>query len=318
VNSVGLKWNLTNQVTSWLAAGRNVSDATAANTALGISSLGANQRFTYYTQDGFVSNMRNELRTNIAPGVADTLLPPSIFPYDVNWAGPSTRLTRDFSNYQVSLEQRVTDSLTVQAIYLKNKTSALARSFVYNGNTEDFMGDPNLTIPAPNGTGTIANPRKGQLFFETNENSDQTIAENEIKRLTLAYEFKLGKWFGNHRLAALGERAVKTNYTRARREILVDQNNRPPDRSGQRAKPALSPQLRDGRRQLDLCADRPLHAARALQLQRTHGQFAHGQHRGAKLGQRYHQPHARDAELVVRQPAEHDARLPPGQHHLSG
>ena len=36
---------------------------------------GANQRFTYFTQDGFVSNQRNELRSNIAPGIADTLLP---------------------------------------------------------------------------------------------------------------------------------------------------------------------------------------------------------------------------------------------------
>lgn len=227
VNNVGLKWNLTNQVTSWIAAGRNVSDATAANPALGISSLGANQRFTYFTQDGFVSNLRNELRSNIAPGIADTLLPPSIFPYDVNWAGPQPRLTRAFSNQQISLEQRIVDSLTVQAIYLKNKTDAFARTFVYNGNTMDFLGDPNLNIPAPSGTGTVSNPRRGQLYFESNENNDQTIAENEIKRLTVAYELKLGRWFGNHRAAGLAEQAVKTNYTRARREILVDQNNRP-------------------------------------------------------------------------------------------
>lgn len=227
VNSVGLKWNTTNQVTSWLAAGRNVSEATVANTALGISSLGANQRFTYYTQDGFVSNLRNKLRSNIAPGIADTLLPASIFPYDVNWAGPQTKLSRDFSNYQVSLEQRFTDSLTVQAIYLKNKTNAIARTFVYNGNTMDFLGDPNLTIPAPSGTGTIPNPHAGKLYIETNQNDDRTETENEIKRLTVAYELKLGQWFGNHRMAALGEQAVKDNHTRARREILVDQNNRP-------------------------------------------------------------------------------------------
>jgi outer membrane receptor protein involved in Fe transport len=68
-NSVGLKWNVTDQVTRWMAAGRPVTDVTAANTALGVSSLGANQRFTYFPQDGFVSNLRNELRTNIAPGL---------------------------------------------------------------------------------------------------------------------------------------------------------------------------------------------------------------------------------------------------------
>lgn len=226
-NSVGLKWNTTDQVTRWIAAGRNVSDATVANTALGISSLGANQRFTYFTQDGFVSNVRNELRTNIAPGTADTLLPPSVFPYDVNWAGPDTKLWRDFNNFQVSLEHRFFDALTVQAIYMKNDTDARARSFVYNGNTMDFFGDPNLTIPAQNGTGTIPNPRAGQLYIETNQLDDRTETQNEIKRLTIAYELKLGKWFGNHRMAGLYENAVQDKHTRARREILVDQQNRP-------------------------------------------------------------------------------------------
>jgi len=227
VNSVGLKWNTTDQVTRWMAAGRNVSDATAANQALGISSLGANQRFTYYTQDGFVSNMRNELRTNIAPGTADTLLPKSIFPYDVNWAGPDTKLSRDFNNGQVSLEQKILDDLTVQAVYLKNQTDAVARSFVYNGNVMDFLGDPNLTIPAQGGTGTMSNPRAGQLYIETNQLDDRTETENEIERVTVAYALRLGKWFGNHRMAALYEHAVQNRHTRARREILVDQNNRP-------------------------------------------------------------------------------------------
>ena len=226
-NSVGLKWNTTDQVTRWIAAGRPVTDATAANTALGISNLGANQRFTYFTQDGLVSNLRNENRTNIAPGTADTLLPQSIFPYSVNWAGPNTKLWRDFDNYQLSIEQRLTDTLTIQGVYLKNTTDARARSFVYNGNTMDFLGDPNLTIPAQNGTGTVANPRAKQLYLESNQLDDRTFTENEIKRVTVAYELKLGKWFGNHRMAGLYENAVKNTHTQARREILVDQNNRP-------------------------------------------------------------------------------------------
>ena len=226
-NSVGLKWNTTNQVTSWTAAGLAVTDATTANTALGISNLGSNQRFTYFTQDGLVSNMRNENRTNIAPGTADTLLPPSIFPYSVNWAGPDTRLWRKFDNYQIAIDQKITDALSIQGVYLKNKTDSRARSFVYNGNTMDFLGDPNLTIPAQNGTGTITNPRAKQLYIETNQLDDRTFTENEIKRITVAYELRLGKWFGNHRAAALYENAVKDTHTQARREILVDQNNRP-------------------------------------------------------------------------------------------
>ena len=226
-NSVGLKWNTTDQVSRWIAAGRPISDATAADTTRGFSSQGANQRFTYFTQDGLVSNQRNELRSNIAPGTADTLLAPTIFPYDVNWAGPQTKLTRDFNNYQFALEHRFSDALTVQGIYLKNETKAKARSFVYNGNTMDFLGDPNLTIPAQSGTGTIANPRAGQLYLETNQFGDATETENAVKRVTVAYELKLGKWFGQHRVAAMGENAVQHKHTQSRREILVDPLNRP-------------------------------------------------------------------------------------------
>lgn len=226
-NSVGLKWNTTDQISRWIAAGRPKSDATVADPALGFSSFGANQRFTFYTQDGFVSNLRNELRSNIAPGTADTLLPPSVFPYDVNWAGPQTRLTRDFSNYQLSLEHRFTDTLTVQAIYLKNETDARARSFVYNGNVMDFLGDPNLNLPAPGGTGTVANPRAGQLYLESNQLGDATETDNAIKRLTVAHELDLGKWFGRHRFAGLYENAEQNKHTRSRREILVDPLNRP-------------------------------------------------------------------------------------------
>lgn len=227
VKSVGLKWNTTDQVTRWLAAGRPVTDATAADTSRGLSNLGTNQRFTYFTQDGFVSNLRNENRTNIAPGTADTLLPPAIFPYDVNWAGPSTKLTRDFHNHQISLEHRFADTLVAQAIYLKNSTHAWARSFVYNGNTMDFFGDPNLSIPASSGTGTITNARAGQLYIETNQMGDTTDTENEVKRVTLAYELRLGRWFGTHRLAGMFENARQHKHTWSRREILVDQLNRP-------------------------------------------------------------------------------------------
>lgn len=225
-NSVGLRWNTSDQVTRWLAAGRPVSDA-AANASQGTSSLGGNQRYTYYAQSGFVANMRNELRTTTAPQPADTLISPTLFPYDVNWAGPSPRLSRDFQNWQVSVEQRLFDSLTLQGLYLRNRTDSRARTFVYQSNTMDLFGDPNLTIPAPGGSGTVANPHAGKLYLETFQSGDSTLTENEVKRVTAAYELKLGRWFGNHRFAALWENAVQQRYNESHREILVDQFNRP-------------------------------------------------------------------------------------------
>ncbi len=229
-NSAGVKWNTTDQATRWINAGRAVTDSTAADPARGIANFGANQRFTFFAADGFVSNLRNENRSSIAPGTADTLLPPSIFPYDINWAGPSSRLLRTFNNWQVSLEHRFTDALTVQAIYLKNQTRAKARSFVFNttgGNTMDLFGDPNLTIPAPGGTGTITNPHAGQLYLEANNNRDFTDTDNEIKRVMVAYELKLGKLAGLHRFAGMFERARQDRHTGSQREILVDQDRRP-------------------------------------------------------------------------------------------
>jgi iron complex outermembrane receptor protein len=225
--SVGLRWNASDQFTLWDATGRTVADvlptpATSA-TALGLSSLGANQRFTYFTQDGTVHNMRNELRTNTAPKPVGTLLPASVFPYDINWAGPAPKLTRDLDSAQIALEHQFTDELTVQAAYFRNRTDARARTFVYNGNTMDLFGDPNLTLPAQSGTGTVANARARQLYLETNQSGDRTDTENEIKRITLAYDLKAGRWLGRHRLAAMGENAVQDRSTRSQREIFVTQ-----------------------------------------------------------------------------------------------
>jgi hypothetical protein len=203
-----------------------VLDAAGADTNRGYSSLGANQRFTFFTRTGSSRTCgTNSARTS--PRDGEHASGSSIFPYDVNWAGPRCQALARLRKLSVSLEHRFSDSLIVQAIYFKNNTFARARSFVYQGNVMDFLGDPNQTILGQSGTGNIPNPRAGQLYIETNQNDDRTDTENEIKRLTIAYELKLGKWFGNHRFAGLYENAVQDRATLSRREILVDQLNRP-------------------------------------------------------------------------------------------
>ena len=225
-HSVGLRWNASDQVTRWLAANRPVTDA-AASPTLGTAGLGANQRFTFYTQDNAVFNLRNELQTTTSPQPADTLLPVSLFPYEVNWAGPAPKITQDFRNYQIALEQRVGEALVVQAAFLHNNTFSRARSFVYNNNTMNLYGDPNLTIPAPGGTGTVPNPRAGQLYLESNQSRDFTRTVNDVARLTVAYDLKTGKWFGEHRFALLGENAKQHGRNASQREILIDATGRP-------------------------------------------------------------------------------------------
>ncbi|HRP04035.1 MAG TPA: TonB-dependent receptor plug domain-containing protein [Opitutaceae bacterium] len=228
--SVGLRWNVTDQYSVWNATGRTVTDTlptpTANAQAVGLAAFNANQRFTYFTQDGFVSNLRQELQTTIAPKPASTLLPLSVFPITVNWAGPEVYLKRDFNNGQVVLDQNIGERFAFQAGYYRNFTDARARTFFYNSNNMDLYGDPNRNIPASSGSGTMVNPRAGQLYLESNQRGDFTTTENEVYRFTGVYELD-AKWLGNHRIAGLYERAVTDEETRATREILVKPGNLP-------------------------------------------------------------------------------------------
>lgn len=227
--SVGMGWNTSDQFTVWNATGRSLAETVPGNgAALGLLSYGANQRFTYFTDDKAVYNMRNELRTTTAPSIpAQTLLPPSIFPYDVNWAGPDVQLHRAFDNGQVSIEQQIGDKLTIQGAWFKNKTDSRARSFVYQGNIMDLLGDPNPTLPDQSGTTTVANPRARQVYLEAQQNLDSTLTENEVKRLTVLYKLDGGRWLGQHGLVGLWENAEQDRSTRSMREILVNQNSVP-------------------------------------------------------------------------------------------
>ena len=228
--SVGLRWNVTDQYSVWNATGRTVTDTIptpAANAqAGGLVAFNNNQRFTYYTQDGFVTNLRARLQTTITPRPASTLLPLSVFPVTVNWAGPEVWLKRDFNAGQVVIDQQVGDRLSLQGGYYRNFTDSRARTFFYNSNNMDLYGDPNLNLLAPSGTGTIANPRAKQVYLESNQRGDTTTTENEVIRLTGVYQLDAG-WLGSHRIAALYENAVTDETTRASREILVNQNNAP-------------------------------------------------------------------------------------------
>ena len=228
--SVGLRWNVTDQYSVWNATGRTVTDTIptpAANAqAVGLVAFNGNQRFTYYTQDGFVTNLRTRLQTTITPKPASTLLPLSVFPVTVNWAGPDVWLKRDFNAGQVVIDQQVGDRLSLQGGYFRNFTDSRARTFFYNSNNMDLYGDPNLNLLAPSGTGTIPNPRAKQVYLESNQRGDTTTTENEVIRLTGVYQLDAG-WLGSHRIAALYENAVTDESTRASREILVNQNGAP-------------------------------------------------------------------------------------------
>ena len=89
-----------------------------------------------------------------------------------------------------------------------------------------MRGDPNLTLPAPaGGTATVPNPNRGGLYMDSTWFKDRLVTTNDVVRLSAAYEFNLGKWFGRHRIAGLAEGARQDRLRRWQNEILVDQNN---------------------------------------------------------------------------------------------
>ncbi len=218
VNSVNVPWNATDSVTSWLAAGRPVTD-TAAVAGI-ITSHGATNRYTFYEQDNKVFNMRNEFFSARAP--SNTLVPTSLMGYAYNVTGPGGLRRQNFYDASVEVQQRLTKTVVLEAAWFFNKNKILTNG---NANPNVFLtGDPNLMLPETNG-GTTPNARVRQLFMEDQWTRDPFRDQNEVIRLSAAWELNAGKWFGRHRIAGLAERSNQDRLRRWMNQIVVDANN---------------------------------------------------------------------------------------------
>jgi iron complex outermembrane recepter protein len=219
--------NAGDQITRWLAAGRPILDG-AASTATGTARLNQTaDRFTFDERSGIMYNLKGELQsTTLVAGNA--LVPTSLMPYEYSLTGPGSQRPEHFKNYQVQLEQRVTKDFAVELAYFHNETDIFIDAMNISGGFIDLRGDPNLTVPHPNGSAaTVANPRAGQLYLEQTWFNEFTNVRNDIVRATASYDLDLGKWFGRHRIAGLIENSKQDRLRRYKSEILVDQNNVP-------------------------------------------------------------------------------------------
>ena len=214
-SSTQINWNLADQVTAWFAAGRPRAEGAAIP---GTTRYNTNMRYTFVDNDNRLYNFRQELASTRSYN-SETLLPPSISPYDYNPGGPGSQRHQKFSSASVLVQQRVRD-FDFELGYFHDRNDS--RSHFPDGQPVMF-GDPNPTIPPVSFVGAVANPRAGQLYLEQPWSRDYLNLRNDLVRLTTAWEKDLGRWFGRHRLAGLVEYSDNDRLRYLKNEAFIDQ-----------------------------------------------------------------------------------------------
>ena len=220
-------WNAQNQVSHWLDTGSLVRDGTGVPDR-GVVAFNNNNRFTFFNQTASVANLRAELQSvghfPAKNGNFGVLLAPEMMPYDYSLGGPGARREQDSVNIKASIEHRFSRDFSVELAFLRSASDTTV--FNFGGADNALRGDPNLTYAALNGSGTTPNPLAGGLYLEAGASANSVEFENDVLRLTGAYEFNLEKW-GRHRFALLGETGKVYRYHYGGAEILVDDNGVP-------------------------------------------------------------------------------------------
>ncbi len=224
-NNLTIGWNGTDQITAWQDGGRPIIDGTVAPAGTARFS-NTNNRFTFNQQDGTVYNLRGEFQSTGRFGV-ETLLPPSVSPYDYNLTGPGGVRHQTFNTTQVSVQQKLPKKVVLELAWFRNRTDVEANGMAVGGT--NLRADPNLTLPRPDGAaGTVPNPYAGRSYFEALWFKDRLVTDNEIYRLSAAWETgRSDRWYGQHRVAGLLENSTQDRLRRWRDEILVDDANVP-------------------------------------------------------------------------------------------
>jgi iron complex outermembrane receptor protein len=226
-NNLTLGWNGQDQITAWWDGGRQTFEGTAVPAGSGTARFNAsNQNFVFNQQDRIVYNYRGEFQSTNRYG-AETLLPPSVSPYGYSLTGPGGVRHQTFNSRQITVQQRLPRNFNLELAYFRNLTDVEAHGMAIAGST--LRADPNLNLPRPDGTaGTIPNPYAGRLYFESNWFKDWIVTDNEVFRLSAAWEGgRSNRWFGRHRIAGLAENSVQDRLRRWRNETLVDDTNTP-------------------------------------------------------------------------------------------
>lgn len=239
-------WSAQDMVALWLANGSTVKDVNAysqtADRAIGLNRTTA-QGYIYEAGPGGsapmlfgISNNNNyrilesqyeNLNVPTVNQAGFTLLPPSEMPYRYSSLGPGSVKNVRFERLFLRAEQRIGDNGIIELAY-NHETSPSTVYSIAGTTSPALYGDPNLTIPNPNGNGTmIANPNAGKLYMASTWGGDHGKFTNDVVRATVGWKLDFGRIFGNHQLAFLAEHGELEQWRYGWSEILVDDNNVP-------------------------------------------------------------------------------------------
>jgi outer membrane receptor protein involved in Fe transport len=218
VNNGYIGLNAADNISLWNQSARPAADGAAVT---GTTRFNQNNNlFTFFENDGRVFNLRGELQS--APITADTLVPTSLMPFDVSKTGPGAIRRQDFRSYRALAEHKFTRDFVVELAWFRNENDV--RINTQRGAGVALSGDPNLTLPAPDGSAaTVPNSRVRQLYLESTWSRETLNVTNDVVRLSAAWEKDLGRWLGRHRIAGMAERSEQERLRVFKDEILVDQ-----------------------------------------------------------------------------------------------
>jgi len=227
----------------WLASGRRTGNDATWTTA--DRNFGVNRntavRNLVVTAAGraapFVLTTRNAVNFRLLESSAEninipatqraglTMAPFSEVPYDTSVFGPGAKRDTNFDRIVGTLEHRFTPDATLELAYLHERTKQWVISPV--NNLVLYGGDPNLTLPNPNGSATpVANPNAGRLYIDSQWKTDDGRTGNDVLRAAFAVKLDRGR-FGVHHLAFMGEHGRQFAWRYPGREIFVDEQGVP-------------------------------------------------------------------------------------------
>ncbi len=195
----------------------NNSNPNATLQALGVTGRngarsGNNRRATFIENDGtmfdaigtFLSGSYNSSAVHApdgTPGVTGSALrvnDPSIYPRDLNAAGPGMYREQKLKNFTLSADWQATKNLSFNIAHNFQDTTAQVN--LMTGADPTLRGDPNRTL----GVNGVANPYAGRLYFDGAWRRDVHVGAVRETRLSASYTFDTkSKWFGRHRAAAM-------------------------------------------------------------------------------------------------------------------
>ena len=235
--------NADDAVLLWQASGaRTMNDSawTTADRALGINRnttvrnlyvTDANGSTPFVLATSNVANFRlldsafDNLNLPAAQRAGRTLVPAAKLPFEYSAYGPGAGRDLHFDRYYVTGTQRFTENAMLEVSY--NKEKPIMGVMAPQNQQLTLGGDPNATIPNPNGNGTlVANPNAGRLYLNALWGTDRGLQTNEAYRAALSWKVGLGK-FGTHHLAAMVEHGTQRKFRYVGREILIDDDGVP-------------------------------------------------------------------------------------------